>query len=121
MVLRCGCETTKKTKTKDATKAKKKSCARTLALLRKCCGGAIFLLHPLVATVTFRSLHCVQPDGGAMVVAARPRTLPEFEAFLAEQADRFPAQIGYAAASVVAAAGDVAVEVEARGGARNAR
>ena len=75
MVLRCGCETTKKTKTKDATKAKKKSCARTLALLRKCCGGAIFLLHPLVATVTFRSLHCVQPDGGAMVVAARPRTL----------------------------------------------
>jgi len=53
--------------------------------------------------------------------AARPRTLPEFEAFLAEQADRFPAQIGYAAASVVAAAGDVAVEVEARGGARNAR
>ena len=75
MVLRCRCEP-KKTKTKDAAKAKKKkkSCARTLAILRKCCAGAIFLLHPLVTTVTFRSLHCVQPDSGAMVVAARPRT-----------------------------------------------
>ena len=57
-------------------KKKKKSCAPLIGTLRNICAGVVFLLHPLVANVAFRSIFCIalnESSGGSLVVAAQPQ------------------------------------------------
>ena len=83
---RCCIDKKKSTKKKRKKKQGKQGCSLVLGYCRKGLTGLIFLLHPLVANVAFKSVHCVSFEteelGTQWVVAAAPSVECDSEAHL---------------------------------------
>ena len=60
---------------KKSSKTPRQQVQQHLAFVRKGMGGIVFLLHPLVANVAFKSVHCVTLATGDWVLASAPTVM----------------------------------------------